>query len=169
MLADNPGTWLFHCQVSDHMEAGMMTTYTIRSRPRPCPLEFLEGDFWQKRNGKFHLTVRNRGTKTIQAFRLASEAFTIPGYVYPVPFQAASDKELAPGAEISFEREDWLYKSETIEGWIFYPASITFADNTRWEPREEGEGFTTFWRDKDHPPMPMKPITQYDTGVMDPD
>jgi len=26
MIADNPGTWLFHCQVSDHMESGMMAT-----------------------------------------------------------------------------------------------------------------------------------------------
>jgi hypothetical protein len=29
MIADNPGTWLFHCQVSDHLEAGMLATYTI--------------------------------------------------------------------------------------------------------------------------------------------
>ena len=131
--------------------------------------EFPEGDFWQKRNGKFKLTVRNSGTKAIQSFRLASEAFTIPGYVYPVPFHAASNAELRPGAEISFEREDWIFKSETIQGWIFYPASITFADNTKWEPREQGECFITFWRDKNHPPMPMKPITQYDFGEMDPD
>jgi FtsP/CotA-like multicopper oxidase with cupredoxin domain len=30
MRADNPGTWMFHCHVADHIEAGMMTTYTIR-------------------------------------------------------------------------------------------------------------------------------------------
>jgi manganese oxidase len=29
MLADNPGTWLFHCHVADHIDAGMLTTYTI--------------------------------------------------------------------------------------------------------------------------------------------
>jgi FtsP/CotA-like multicopper oxidase with cupredoxin domain len=29
MRADNPGTWMFHCHVADHIEAGMMTTYTI--------------------------------------------------------------------------------------------------------------------------------------------
>src|SRR5262245_19936226 len=29
MLADNPGTWLFHCYVADHIDAGMVTTYTI--------------------------------------------------------------------------------------------------------------------------------------------
>jgi hephaestin len=29
MVADNPGTWLFHCHVGDHMDAGMAATYTI--------------------------------------------------------------------------------------------------------------------------------------------
>jgi manganese oxidase len=30
MIPDNPGTWLFHCHVADHMMAGMYTTYTVR-------------------------------------------------------------------------------------------------------------------------------------------
>jgi FtsP/CotA-like multicopper oxidase with cupredoxin domain len=30
MDADNPGNWLFHCHVADHLDAGMVTTYTIR-------------------------------------------------------------------------------------------------------------------------------------------
>ncbi|HWP00914.1 MAG TPA: multicopper oxidase domain-containing protein [Methylococcus sp.] len=29
MKADNPGEWLFHCHVSDHIHAGMLTTYRI--------------------------------------------------------------------------------------------------------------------------------------------
>ena len=29
MVADNPGTWLFHCHVSDHMEAGMASKYQV--------------------------------------------------------------------------------------------------------------------------------------------
>jgi manganese oxidase len=29
MLADNPGTWMLHCHVADHIDAGMLTTYTI--------------------------------------------------------------------------------------------------------------------------------------------
>jgi FtsP/CotA-like multicopper oxidase with cupredoxin domain len=31
MLADNPGTWLLHCHVADHIHAGMFTTFTIQS------------------------------------------------------------------------------------------------------------------------------------------
>jgi len=29
MVADNPGTWMYHCHVSDHIDAGMYTTWTI--------------------------------------------------------------------------------------------------------------------------------------------
>lgn len=29
MKADNPGEWLFHCHVADHIDAGMLTTYQI--------------------------------------------------------------------------------------------------------------------------------------------
>jgi FtsP/CotA-like multicopper oxidase with cupredoxin domain len=32
MVADNPGTWLLHCHVGDHMDAGMFTTFTVRAR-----------------------------------------------------------------------------------------------------------------------------------------
>lgn len=29
MVPDNPGTWLFHCHVSDHMRGGMMALYQV--------------------------------------------------------------------------------------------------------------------------------------------
>ena len=29
MKADNPGEWLYHCHVVDHIHAGMQTTYQI--------------------------------------------------------------------------------------------------------------------------------------------
>lgn len=29
LVAENPGTWLLHCHVADHIHAGMETTYTI--------------------------------------------------------------------------------------------------------------------------------------------
>jgi manganese oxidase len=27
---DNPGEWLYHCHVTDHMEGGMMGLYRVR-------------------------------------------------------------------------------------------------------------------------------------------
>lgn len=32
MVPDNPGTWLFHCHVGGHLEAGMQSLYTVKSR-----------------------------------------------------------------------------------------------------------------------------------------
>jgi FtsP/CotA-like multicopper oxidase with cupredoxin domain len=32
MKADNPGTWMFHCHVSDHMMAGMYVFYVIHPK-----------------------------------------------------------------------------------------------------------------------------------------
>ena len=31
MVVDNPGTWLFHCHVDDHISAGMITRYQVLS------------------------------------------------------------------------------------------------------------------------------------------
>jgi hephaestin len=29
MVPDNPGTWLYHCHVNDHIEAGMLARFTV--------------------------------------------------------------------------------------------------------------------------------------------
>ena len=31
MAPDNPGTWLYHCHVNDHIDAGMAALYTVRN------------------------------------------------------------------------------------------------------------------------------------------
>lgn len=33
MIPDNPGLWLFHCHVNDHLEAGMSARYAVRPTP----------------------------------------------------------------------------------------------------------------------------------------
>lgn len=35
---DNPGTWLFHCHLSDHMHGGMMAMFTINGKAQPPAL-----------------------------------------------------------------------------------------------------------------------------------
>ncbi|CAL8267923.1 unnamed protein product [Merluccius merluccius] len=37
MMAGNPGTWLLHCHVTDHIHAGMETTFTIRDCTDSAP------------------------------------------------------------------------------------------------------------------------------------
>ncbi|KAM4796126.1 ferroxidase HEPHL1 [Rhinophrynus dorsalis] len=42
LIAENPGTWLLHCHVSDHIHAGMETTFTVRRRAEnPTGIPFL--------------------------------------------------------------------------------------------------------------------------------
>ncbi|PKU34320.1 hephaestin isoform x1 [Limosa lapponica baueri] len=36
MLVGNPGTWLLHCHVSDHIHAGMEILFTVLPRPEPA-------------------------------------------------------------------------------------------------------------------------------------
>lgn len=55
MVADNPGTWLLHCHVSDHMTAGMYTTFTIGS---PSMAEVLNGASPSNRPGWFGFRER---------------------------------------------------------------------------------------------------------------
>ncbi|XP_072258731.1 ferroxidase HEPHL1 isoform X1 [Pyxicephalus adspersus] len=35
LVAGNPGTWLLHCHVNDHIHAGMETTFTVKERSDP--------------------------------------------------------------------------------------------------------------------------------------
>ncbi|XP_015237597.1 PREDICTED: hephaestin-like protein 1 [Cyprinodon variegatus] len=45
MVAANPGTWLLHCHVSDHIHAGMETTYTIKEKSLPAPASRHQSSF----------------------------------------------------------------------------------------------------------------------------
>jgi len=67
MLADNPGTWMFHCHVNDHMEGGMMATFTIYKPPtRSCPIHFVGAQFWNS-GPTYTLTVKNTAEKKSKA------------------------------------------------------------------------------------------------------
>jgi hephaestin len=34
MIPDDPGIWLFHCHVSDHINAGMLARYQVLGHPQ---------------------------------------------------------------------------------------------------------------------------------------
>jgi Multicopper oxidase len=163
MLADNPGTWLFHCHVADHMEAGMMVTYTIYEPfTRPCPVKFIAGDFWNAQ-GKFSLTVENISGKPIQSFVLESEHFLSPQYLHR-PFEQHRwvwDQPVAPGRSQTLERKSYAQAAgQSVLGWVFFPETIKFADGSAWKPDRDGECFDVFWRDKEHPHLDVLPPLQ---------
>jgi hypothetical protein len=168
MMADNPGTWLFHCHVSDHMEAGMMATYTIyQPSTRPCPLKFVAGDFWNTAE-QFSLTVENVSGKPIQSFALESGQFLAPQYLHR-PFEGhlwAWEKPVAPGQQQTLERKSYpAAQQQAVLGWALSPDTVKFADGSVWKPEHEGECFNIFWRDKEHPQLDVLPPVQREMNL----
>lgn len=39
MVPDNPGVWMYHCHVNDHIEAGMMASYTVLPKAAKAVIE----------------------------------------------------------------------------------------------------------------------------------
>jgi manganese oxidase len=161
MLADNPGTWLFHCQVTDHMEAGMMAVYTIYE-PRHCdsPIGFVSGSFWES-TGKFHLTVRNTSSKPIKQVVISFDHLITPlrrRRPYE-PFWNFS-AQLAPGQEQTFEMPGYkLELAKTVSGWVLYPRSVVYANGSTWRLGDESQCFEVFWQDKNRPqPEALPPL-----------
>ena len=46
MVADNPGQWLFHCHVSDHMAEGMFARFVIHPKSAPNASRALKDAFF---------------------------------------------------------------------------------------------------------------------------
>jgi FtsP/CotA-like multicopper oxidase with cupredoxin domain len=168
MRADNPGTWMFHCHVQDHMENGMMAVYTVYAAPkRACPLAFLGGDFW-KHPEDFTLTVKNTSDKRIVNLALTSEMFLAPQDLRrPFGAEWSSAKPLLPGQEETLEKPGIRAASaQSVQGWVFFPYSVKYEDGTVWRSESEGECFRVIWRDPQHPEMPALPPRQIE---MNPD
>ena len=167
MLADNPGTWMFHCHVEDHMESGMMAVYTIYAPPaRACPLAIIGGDFW-KHPENFSLTVKNISGKTITGLVLTSEMFLAPQDLRrPYNPDWSFAKPISPGSEQTLERPGIRAASaQAVLGWVFFPQSVKYEDGTSWLPQSEGECFDVIWRDQQHPDLPALPPRQIEMNA----
>ena len=168
MLADNPGTWMFHCHVEDHMENGMVAVYTIFPPPaRPCPLAFVGGDFW-KHPEDFTLTVKNIAGKPISRLAITTELLLAPQDLRR-PFDAewSSAKPILPGQEQTLEKQGIRAASaQSVLAWVVFPDSVNYEDGTSWQPQSEGECFNVIWRDRLHPDMSALPPRQIE---MNPD
>jgi hypothetical protein len=159
MRADNPGTWLFHCHVADHMESGMMADYTIYEPRQPCssPVQFVSADFW-KTPGKFHVTVKNTGSKPIQKLVVTYDHL-ITSIYRRRPFENfwTFTKPIQPGQEETFEVRGYPHGADNIAAWVLYPQTITFTDGSYWQGQDQTNCYRVFWRDKDHPDLPVLP------------
>ena len=169
MIADNPGTWMFHCHVEDHMEGGMMAVYTITAPPtRACPVAFVGGDFW-KDPEKFTLTVKNTQQQDHYQFaRSCRRCFWRPRICGGrSTAEWSSAKPILPGQEQTLEKPGIRADSaQAVLGWVFFPHSVKYEDGTSWLAQSEGECFQVIWRDQQHPDLPALPPRQIE---MNPD
>jgi len=159
MAADNPGTWLFHCQVSDHMEAGMMASFTIY-RPQHCssPLQITSADFWHA-PGKFLVTVKNTSSKpTSSVFVDFDHLMTRQYRRRPWMNEWKWDTAIQPGQEQTFEmigyRQD---RANAVLGWVLFPKRVIFQDGSRWPSSQPEQCFHVFWRDQEQPSLEVLP------------
>jgi hypothetical protein len=162
MVADNPGTWMFHCHVSDHMESGMAAVYTIYPAPAGrCPIRLTAADLWNP-SQKNSLTIKNVSGKTIKSLGLTFEHLLTPQYLRrPYDSDWSSTGLLAPGADETLRKPGYLPASaQAVMGWVFLPSMILYEDGSSWHPKQENECFQIFWRDQDHPSMPTLPPLQ---------
>lgn len=172
MVADNVGTWLFHCQVAEHIENGMMATFTIHEPKRACPVT-LEPDFWSVPE-KFRVRVRNNGTKKIASVHLRAEymALTtnnIRGFADEWKWATS----ILPDQEHTLELQDYFrqkglvgyFNDESIIGWAVYPTRIEYVDGTAWVQRDRAECFAVSWRPGAHSSLEILPPLQPDTEL----
>jgi hypothetical protein len=159
MNADNPGTWLLHCHVLDHMEAGMTATYTIYSEPRSCPIELIPGE-WQQMRDASAVTIRNTGSKTIRRVTLLSGYIVSAQHLQPLLVAWFSPGPAPPGQVQTITVGKELFHGESGLGVAFFPSSVIYQDGTEWKPDQLGECFRVYWRNKDHPQLPVLPPIQ---------
>ncbi|HEY6270551.1 MAG TPA: hypothetical protein VIX19_01005 [Terriglobales bacterium] len=43
----------------------------------------------------------------------------------------------------------------------FFSSRVVFEDGTEWKPRHLGERFHVYWRDRDHPDLPVLPLFRF--------
>ena len=117
MLADNPGVWMFHCHVGDHMESGMMATYTIyKPAERSCPLQFTSADFWNS-SGQYSVAVKNTSGKLIKEWSLTSEHFLAPQYLHhPYDAEWPIAGPIVAGGEETLHKKTYEQGGDSILG-----------------------------------------------------
>ncbi|HZU33493.1 MAG TPA: multicopper oxidase domain-containing protein [Candidatus Angelobacter sp.] len=146
MKADNPGSWMFHCHVADHMEGGMMAYFNILGPRPPCPLNFGPGEFWKDPHN-VQFTVSNPSNKLIKQINFNTNVFIKPNYLTTTYLLWKSDGPLAAGATATYKFPIAMHDSSAIVGWVVYISSIEYEDGTVWRPKDINQCAHVYWHD----------------------
>lgn len=147
MVADNPGTWMFHCHVSEHMESGMTAEYTIY-QPQPCssPLQVVSTDFWHT-PGKLRVTVKNTSAKPTRSIFVDFDYLMTMQYRRrPWQNEWKWDAAIQPGQEQTFEMQGFQRDlGNAVFGWVLFPKRVIYQDGSSWSPAASAEPPGLYW------------------------
>lgn len=146
MKADNPGNWMFHCHVADHMEGGMMAFFTILPPQPPQPVQFGSGDFWSDPHN-VGFTVKNLGKRAIRTIHFGADAFIKTQYLTNTYVAWETDKPIAGGGSGTYRFPIVMNDPKSILGWAVYVTEIEYEDGTRWQAADPRQCVHVFWRD----------------------
>jgi manganese oxidase len=155
MVAGNPGTWMFQCHVSDHMDEGMMTYYTVLPKQRACPVEYTGGNI--EPDGTLDVSIANRASAGIRSSTSRVEA--VLGWhrlnsLVPSEFDT---QQIATSASASKQIKNSFVGAKETMGYVVWPLSVTFDNGEKWQPRYRGECAKTFFRPGKGFEMPVLP------------
>jgi hypothetical protein len=145
MIADNPGSWMFHCHVDDHMEGGMMTLFTVYSPPATCPVKFGGGEFWKDPH-KATLTLSS-SSKAIKHINLVTNVFIKPNYLVNTFNTWRTDKLLDAGQSATYEFPINMHDPTAVLGWAVYVSRVEYADGSVWTPKDLSDCVHVYWKD----------------------
>jgi manganese oxidase len=147
MIADNPGSWMFHCHVADHMEGGMMALFTILQPQARCPVSFGAGNFWKDPHHA-SFSVTNSSSRPIKHINFASSVFIRPqNLVATLDRWTTSSKQQEPGETSQYESPISMQDPGAVLGWTVSPVGIEYQDGTVWKPQDRMQCVHVYWRD----------------------
>jgi manganese oxidase len=165
MLADNPGTWMFQCHVSDHMEGGMMTFFTIAPRRPDCAVKVTGGEVFNTKAPQ--ITFTNTTKRTIRSITFQGAVFLGANYLVNANKRWTLAQAIPPGGSGTINIDTAYTNSRKVEGWAVLPSVITFSDGSTWRMRRFGDCFRVFWTDARRPQPIALPPEQFDENSED--
>jgi hypothetical protein len=145
MVADNPGSWMFHCHVADHMEGGMMANFSVVPPRASCPVSFKEGNFWSDPH-KVSFAVANSSHKGIKHINFNSRIFLRPNYLTPLFDVWRTEKLQRAGTQATYEFPISMHDPGALLGWAISVLAIEYEDGTTWKPADRDQCVHVYWK-----------------------
>lgn len=146
MVADNPGSWMFHCHVADHMEGGMMALFSVVPPRAACPVSFKEGNFWSDPH-KVSFAVANSSHKEIKHINFNSRIFLRRKYLTPLFDVWRTDKPQPAGVQTTYDFPISMHDPGALLGWAISVLAIEYEDGSTWKPVDRDQCVHVYWKD----------------------